>query len=122
MKTSEIKMIVNYFDEKMTFSKINEYSIFLKKCKESFKMEKEEIEGLKLYKLDDDNDELLIENEEDFNENLEPNKNNEIIYIIKTKGRKKEQNGKIKIKSISITPQNEKKKVPLVNNINNIDY
>ena len=110
MKTSEIKMIVNYFDEKMTFSKINEYSIFLKKCKESFKMEKEEIEGLKLYKLDDDNDELLIENEEDFNENLEPNKNNEIIYIIKTKGRKKEQNGKIKIKSISITPQNVKKK------------
>ncbi len=122
MKTNETKMIVKYLDKQIKFPKINEYSVFLKKLNETFSMKNEEIESLKLYKLDDDNDELLIENEEDFNENLEPNKNNEIIYIIKTKGRKKEQNGKIKIKSISITPQNEKKKVPLVNNINNIDY
>ncbi len=123
MKTNETKMIVKYLDKQIKFPKINEYSVFLKKLNETFSMKNEEIESLKLYKLDDDNDELLIENEEDFNDNLETNQNNEIIYIMKTKERKKEKkvlekNNK-KIKNIMVTP-NEKKKVPIVNN--NIDY
>ena len=123
MKTNETKMIVKYLDKQIKFPKINEYSVFLKKLNETFSMKNEEIESLKLYKLDDDNDELLIENEKDFNDNLETNQNNEIIYIMKTKERKKEKkvlekNNK-KIKNIMVTP-NEKKKVPIVNN--NIDY
>ena len=91
MKTNETKMIVKYLDKQIKFPKINEYSVFLKKLNETFSMKNEEIESLKLYKLDDDNDELLIENEEDFNDNLETNQNNEIIYIMKTKERKKEK-------------------------------
>ena len=89
MKTNETKMIVKYLDKQIKFPKINEYSVFLKKLNETFSMKNEEIESLKLYKLDDDNDELLIENEKDFNDNLETNQNNEIIYIMKTKERKK---------------------------------
>ena len=58
MKTNETKMIVKYLDKQIKFPKINEYSVFLKKLNETFSMKNEEIESLKLYKLDDDNDEL----------------------------------------------------------------
>ena len=122
MKAKKIKMIVKYLEQEKKFKLIDKYSDFLKKCYDSFQINENDIQTFKLYKLDDENDKLIIENEDDFNNNLEPNENNEIIYIIKVKLKKNEKNNINLLKNDYLTPHNENKiKVPIQNNVSNIN-
>ncbi len=85
-------MVVQYQNEERKFDLISNYDEFLKKCKNEFQINDEEIRNLKIYKIDEE-DRLDIENENDYKDNLEPNDNNEIIFILlsnKTKNLKEE--------------------------------
>ena len=82
-------MKVKYFDEEKTFEEITDYNTFKKKCYEEFEMSEEEKISFKLYRIDDSGDRLDVENEADFKDNLEPDDNNNIIFLIKSSGRKK---------------------------------
>ncbi len=85
-------MVVQYQNEERKFDLISNYDEFLKKCKNEFQINDEEIRNLKIYKIDEE-DRLDIENENDYEDNLEPNDNNEIIFILlsnKTKNLKEE--------------------------------
>ena len=74
-------MVVQYQNEERKFGLISNYDEFLKKCKNEFQINDEEIRNLKIYKIDEE-DRLDIENENDYKDNLEPNDNNEIIFIL----------------------------------------
>ena len=74
-------MVVQYQNEERKFGLISNYDKFLKKCKNEFQINDEEIRNLKIYKIDEE-DRLDIENENDYKDNLEPNDNNEIIFIL----------------------------------------
>ena len=88
------KMIIEYFGEKKTFEFIKDYNQFITKCHQEFDMSEEEIKSFKLYKLDE-GDEIDIEKEDDFIDNIEEfNDNGEIIFIIKSSGRKKKEDKK----------------------------
>ena len=76
-----ILMVVQYQNEERKFDLISNYDEFLKKCKNEFQINDEEIRNLKIYKIDEE-DRLDIENEKDYKYNLEPNDNNEIIFIL----------------------------------------
>ena len=82
-------MRVKYFDEEKTFEEITDYNTFKKKCYEEFEMSEEEKISFKLYRIDDSGDRLDVENEADFKDNLEPDENNNIIFLIISSGRKK---------------------------------
>ena len=81
-------MEVRYFDETKKFDFIDNYQQFLEKCYKEFDMSEEEKKSLKIFVLDDE-DELTIENEGDFNDSKSSlNDNNELICILKSSGRK----------------------------------
>ena len=82
-------MKVKYFDEEKTFEEITDYNTFKKKCYEEFEMSEEEKISFKLYRIDDSGDRLDVENEADFKDNLDPDDNNNIIFLIISSGRKK---------------------------------
>jgi hypothetical protein len=82
-------MKVKYFDEEKTFEEITDYNTFKKKCYEEFEMSEEEKISFKLYRIDDSGDRLDVENEVDFKDNLDPDENNNIIFLILSSGRKK---------------------------------
>ena len=49
-------------------------------------MNEEEKKNLKIFKIDEE-DLLDIENDNDYRDNLDPNDNNEIIFLLRYKGR-----------------------------------
>ena len=61
-------MKVKYFDETKKFDFIDNYQQFLEKCYQEFDMSEEEKKSLRIFILDD-GDELVVENEGDFNDN-----------------------------------------------------
>ena len=74
-------MEVKYFDETKRFDFIDNYQQFLEKCYKEFDMSEEEKKSLKIFFLDD-GDEIVIENEGDFEDNkYSLNDNNELIFI-----------------------------------------
>ena len=81
-------MEVRYFDETKRFDFIDNYQQFLEKCYEEFDMSEEEKKSLRIFILDD-GDELIVENEGDFNDcKSSLNDYNELICILKSSGRK----------------------------------
>ena len=118
MKNNKIKIILKYFDETIESSKIDNYKDFLNFCYKQFEMSKEEISSLKIFKLDEP-DEITIENEDDFKSNLESDDNNQIIYILKSKGRKKKNNNILNnsqhYPSKNILNQNQQNKMNISN-------
>ena len=99
---SDTKIIVKYFDKEKHFKKIEDYEEFLNKCYSDFEMNEEEKQSLKL-KVLDYGDEVDIENENDFHDNLNPDENNQIIYILYSKkGEKKNKNKKTEVISNEI--------------------
>jgi hypothetical protein len=78
----QIEIIVQFNDEKFKGKLIKDYKEFLNKCCKEFNLSNEEIKTFKLFVLDY-GDEISIENESDFKENLEPDDNNQIKYILK---------------------------------------
>ena len=81
-------MKVKYFDETKRFDFIDDYQQFLEKCYKEFDMSEEEKETLRIFILDD-GDELIVENEGDFNDcKSSLNDYNELICILKSSGRK----------------------------------
>ena len=78
-------MEVKYFDETKKFDFIDNYQQFLEKCYKEFNMSEEEKKSLKIFVLDD-GDEIMIENEGDFDENKSLFNDN--ICILKSSGRK----------------------------------
>ncbi len=92
---SDTKIIVKYFEKETQFKKIENYEEFLNKCYTDFEMNEEEKKSLKIKILDDVGDKIDIDNEIDFKENLNPDDNNQIIYILYSKeGEKKNKNKK----------------------------
>ena len=87
---------IRYNDKEKECNIIKNYSEFLRTCYQYFEITKEEEEYLKIFVLNY-GDEVSIENEEDFNENLDLDENNEIIYILKLKIKPKEQRNENKI-------------------------
>ena len=82
-------MKVRYFDETKRFDFIDNYQQFLEKCYKEFDMSEEEKKSLRISILDD-GDEMTVENEGDFNDYKSSlNENNELICILKSSGRTK---------------------------------
>ena len=77
------QMIIRYFDKEKKFNYINNYNDFLEKCYKIFDIDENKKNSLKILKKDEDDEELDIDNEDDFNNCIEPNENNQIIYILK---------------------------------------
>ena len=99
---SDTQIIVKYFEKETHFKKIENYEEFLNKCYTDFEMNEEEKQSLKI-KVLDYGDEVDIENKNDFNENLNPDDNNQIIYILYSKeGEKKNKNKKTEVISNEI--------------------
>ena len=80
---SKTHLKVKYKKQEKEFDYIDNYDKFLEKCSKEFQLNKEEIKNLKLYQIDEEGDELIIENENDYQNNLEPNDNVEITYNLK---------------------------------------
>ena len=83
---SEIKIIVKYENQEINFTLIDDFEHFLEKCYKEFQMNEEEKKNLKIFKIDEE-DLLDIENDNDYRDNLDPNDNNEIIFLLRSKGR-----------------------------------
>ncbi len=118
---SDTKIIVKYFEKETQFKKIENYEEFLNKCYTYFEMNEEEKKSLKI-KVLDYGDEVDIENEDDFNDNLNPDDNNQIIYILyskegekKNKNKKKEVNSNEIIQMSNIIPPEENKEDKNIN-------
>ena len=71
-----------------TIDFIEDYNEFIKKCHKEFNMDEDQIKSFKLYKLDE-GDELDIDIENDFKDNIEDG--GEIKFIIKTCEKKKKK-------------------------------
>ena len=80
---SKTHLKVKYKKQEKEFDYIDNYDKFLEKCSKEFQLNKQEIKNLKLYQIDEEGDELIIENENDYQNNLEPNDNVEITYNLK---------------------------------------
>ncbi len=110
MSDIETKMIIKFLGKEKKLTLIDDYNKFLEKCYELFKINENEKKNLKIYVVDEDEDNLAIENEDDFKEQrIINNENNTITYILELKG---------KIESNINNDENN------MNNrcINNIDY
>ena len=106
---SDTQIIVKYFEKETHFKKIENYEEFLNKCYTDFEMNEEEKQSLKI-KVLDYGDEVDIENKNDFNDNLNPDDNNQIIYILYSKeGEKKNENKKMEVISNEIIQMSNKK-------------
>ena len=85
---SDVKMRVKYFEEVKLFDFIEDYKAFINKCHQEFEMSDEEKESLKI-KIINDGDDMDIENEQDFKDNLDAIENNELVCILTSSGKKK---------------------------------
>ena len=102
---SDVKMRVKYFEEVKLFDFIEDYKAFINKCHQEFEMSDEEKESLKIVIIND-GDNMDIENEQDFKDNLDAIENNELVCILTSSGKKKKP---------------EPQKVNFSNNNNNMD-
>ena len=112
------KIILNYFDQKVEINEICKYQEFLNQCYKLLEMSEEEISTLKIYKLDE-GDEISIENENDYNDNLNVNENNQIIFILKSKLIEKKTNNKLMFSQVNQVNDNILSQDYLQNNNNN---
>ena len=80
---AEIKTIIKYLEEEKEYKFINNYQTFLNTCYKAFDMSEEEKKSLKIFLIDEDGDEISIDSESDFTENLNSNEKNKLINIIK---------------------------------------
>ena len=112
------KIILNYFDKKVEINEICKYQEFLNQCYKLLEMSEEEISTLKIYKLDE-GDEISIENENDYNDNLNVNENNQIIFILKSKLIEKKTNNKLMFSQVNQVNDNILSQDYLQNNNNN---
>ena len=85
---SDVKMRVKYFEEVKLFDFIEDYKAFINKCHQEFEMSDEEKESLKIVIIND-GDNMDIENEQDFKDNLDAIENNELVCILTSSGKKK---------------------------------
>ena len=107
------KMIIKYCDKEKQFNYINNYKEFLEIICKTFEIDENEVKSLKIYQLDDE-DKLIIENENDFNDCLEANENNQIIYILESTIKKE-----IKKEDISVSKEpNTQINPQIIDNIN----
>ncbi len=81
---AEIKTIIKYLEEEKEYKFINNYQTFLHTCYKAFDMSEEEKKSLKIFLIDEEGDEISIDSEIDFKENLNSNENNELIYLLKS--------------------------------------
>ena len=102
-------MKVRYYDEMKKFDFIDNYQQFLEKCYKEFDMSEKEKKSLKIFILDD-GDEIMIENEGDFDENKSLFNDN--ICILKSSGRKpkNKKENKEELKAIEKKEEKIKKK------------
>ncbi len=98
-------MRVKYFEEEKLFDFIEDYKAFINKCHQEFEMSDEEKESLKIVIIND-GDNMDIEKEQDFKDNLDAIDNNELVCILTSSGKKKKP---------------EPQKVNFSNNNNNMD-
>ena len=116
------QMIIRYFDKEKQFNYINNYNDFLEKCYKIFDIDENKKNSLKILRIDEDDEELDIDNEDDFNNCIEPNENNQIIYILKLDGKKTIKNTIINDNSNKKNVKNEintKINKEIIDNINN---
>ena len=107
------KMIIKYCDKEKQFNYINNYKEFFEIICKTFEIDENEVKSLKIYQLDDE-DKLIIENENDFNDCLEANENNQIIYILESTIKKE-----IKKEDISVSKEpNTQINPQIIDNIN----
>jgi hypothetical protein len=85
---SVVKMKVKYFEEEKLFDFIEDYKTFINKCHQEFEMSDEEKESLKIVIIND-GDNMDIENEQDFKDNLDAIENNKLVCILTSSEKKK---------------------------------
>ena len=87
MSNEEIHMKIKFSGKEKKLNLIDDYNKFLEKCYKLFKIKENEKKYLKLYVVDED-DNLAIENEDDFKEQRIINEeNNTITYVLELEGK-----------------------------------
>ena len=88
MSNEEIHMKIKFSGKEKKLNLIDDYNKFLEKCYKLFKIKENEKKNLKIYVVDEDDDNLAIENEDDFKEQRTINEeNNTITYILELEGK-----------------------------------
>ena len=116
---AEIKTIIKYLEEEKEYKFINNYQTFLNTCYKAFDMSEEEKKSLKIFLIDEDGDEISIDSESDFTENLNSNENNELIYLLKSCKKKKDKKNNEKDEKKNDNKNSENKNCNDNNNNNN---
>ncbi len=88
MSDIETKMIIKFLGKEKKLTLIDDYNKFLEKCYKLFTIKENEKKNLKIYVVDEDDDNLAIENEDDFKEQRIINEeNNTITYVLELEGK-----------------------------------
>ena len=109
---AEIKTIIKYLEEEKEYKFINNYQTFLNTCYKAFDMSEEEKKSLKIFLIDEDGDEISIDSESDFTENLNSNENNELIYLLKSCKKKKDKKNNENNNNNNNNNENNYSKIP----------
>ena len=81
-------MKIKFSGKEKKLNLIDDYNKFLEKCYKLFKIKENEKKNLKIYVVDEDDDNLAIENEDDFKDQRTINEeNNTITYVLELEGK-----------------------------------
>ncbi len=108
-------MRVKYFEEEKLFDFIEDYKAFINKCHQEFEMSDEEKESLKIVIIND-GDNMDIEKEQDFKDNLDAIDNNELVCILTSSGKKK----KPEPQKVNFSNNNNNMNSEILNKLNDI--
>ena len=80
-------MKIKFSGKEKKLNLIDDYNKFLEKCYKLFKIKENEKKNLKLYVVDEDDDNLAIENEDDFKDQRFVNEENIVTYVLELEGK-----------------------------------
>ena len=87
MSNEEIHMKIKFSGKEKKLNLIDDYNKFLEKCYKLFTIKENEKKNLKIYVIDEDNDNLAIENEDDFKDQRFVNEENIVTYVLELEGK-----------------------------------
>ena len=80
-------MKIKFSGKEKKLNLIDDYNKFLEKCYKLFTIKENEKKNLKIYVIDEDNDNLAIEHEDDFKDQRFVNEENIVTYVLELEGK-----------------------------------
>ena len=80
-------MKIKFSGKEKKLNLIDDYNKFLEKCYKLFTIKENEKKNLKIYVVDEDDDNLAIENEDDFKDQRFVNEENIVTYVLELEGK-----------------------------------